>query len=472
MNSILEEIEKRIALEYDDNQIYYIYKGLKDELDISHYDNIAFDANQMEQIYLGLLHGIDTTPYENIEFSPFRMATIRIAIETSSFSDEMLCTYFTDYEALKIRNENHFGVRDIFKQYKRKEENIEKEINIKDEELDDIDFESIIDEEDTDEVFDLDFFVNNEIQNEDEEELDYILDDYEYYYDNFEIENKTYFNNIAAKYHLLTAEEEKQITTEIYNGENKSKERFILSNFRLVLSVAKKFKTKLLEFDDIVMAGYFGLLTAVERFDPNLGNKFSTYAIWWIRQSIYRYIADNDSLIRYPVHFYENISKYMSIKRKFMEDADPDTCTYEDYVKAGFPSHIKKNTFYEIKFYGDEERIVDIDDYTNDIRLSYPEYKYTEINSVVEEMLSHLSLREEQVLKLRFGFNNGRCMTLEEVGKEFNVTRERIRQIEAKALRKLKNPTICKKAKEYLDECDSGYELPKLIIAEHNSDNI
>ena len=259
---------------------------------------------------------------------------------------------------------------------------------------------------------------------------------------------------------LLTREQEIELAQGVDKGNKKSKEMLTTSNLRLVVSIAKKYIGRGMSFLDLIQEGNKGLIRAVEKYDWTKGFKFSTYATWWIRQAITRAIADQARTIRIPVHMVETINKLVRISRKLMQEMGREP-TPEEVAKEMEiePSRVReimkisqKTTSLETPIGDDEDSY--LGDFIPDETQLSP-YDATSIKMLkenVDEVLESLSDRESKVLKMRFGLDDSKLpMTLEEVGREFGVTRERIRQIEAKALRKLKHPSQRKKLQDYLD---------------------
>ncbi|MDR3120159.1 MAG: RNA polymerase sigma factor RpoD [Clostridiales bacterium] len=262
-----------------------------------------------------------------------------------------------------------------------------------------------------------------------------------------------------GKVPLLTADEEIRLAQRIEKGDNDSKRRLAEANLRLVVSIAKRYVGRGMLFLDLIQEGNLGLIKAVEKFDYSKGYKFSTYATWWIRQAITRAIADQARTIRIPVHMVETINKLIRVSRQLLQEygREPvaDEIAKEMNISVEKVREIMKISQEPVSLetpIGEEEDS-HLGDFIPDDDAPLPSEAaaFTLLKEQLIDVLDTLTAREEKVLRLRFGLDDGRARTLEEVGKEFNVTRERIRQIEAKALRKLRHPSRSKKLKDYLD---------------------
>ena len=273
---------------------------------------------------------------------------------------------------------------------------------------------------------------------------------------------KMYLKEIG-RVKLLSADEEIEIAKRIENGDEEAKKALISANLRLVVSIAKKYTSKGMLFLDLIQEGNMGLIKAVEKFDYRKGFKFSTYATWWIRQAITRAIADQARTIRIPVHMVETINKMTRIQRQLVQELGRDPTAEEiaehmEGVDADKVRQIQKIALDPVSLETPigEEDDSHLGDFVEDKDAMSPDqYANNQLlRDEIDAVLKTLTDREEKVLRLRFGLEDGRTRTLEEVGKEFDVTRERIRQIEANALRKLKNPTKSKRLKEFIGERD------------------
>ena len=303
---------------------------------------------------------------------------------------------------------------------------------------DDIDDDIILDDEDEVEVEKIDLSVPDGVSIEDPVRM--------------------YLKEIG-KVPLLSAEEEIELAKRMELGDQEAKKRLAEANLRLVVSIAKRYVGRGMLFLDLIQEGNLGLIKAVEKFDYRKGYKFSTYATWWIRQAITRAIADQARTIRIPVHMVETINKLIRVSRQLPQELGREPTPEEIAAEMNMPvdrvREILKISQEPVSLetpIGEEEDS-HLGDFIQDDNVPVPAdaAAFTLLKEQLEEVLGTLTEREQKVLTLRFGLEDGRARTLEEVGKEFNVTRERIRQIEAKALRKLRHPSRSRKLKDYLE---------------------
>lgn len=298
-----------------------------------------------------------------------------------------------------------------------------------------------------------------ELEDEEEDDED-VLNQGQYFDDASDDSVRLYLREIG-KIPLLNSEEELALAQRVVAGDKKAKDKMAEANMRLVVSIAKRYSGRGLDFLDLIQEGNTGLLRAVEKFDPDKGFKFSTYATWWIRQAITRAIADQARTIRIPVHMVETINKLLRTQRRMTQELNREP-TIEELAKELEMEPDKVEYVIKIKQDitsldagvgrdGEDEDSV-LGDFIEDEDSATPEESATSqlLKEQVQSILSSLSDREQKIVKMRFGLENGKSHTLEEVGQEFAVTRERIRQIEAKALAKLRKHKDAKKLHEYL----------------------
>ena len=275
---------------------------------------------------------------------------------------------------------------------------------------------------------------------------------------NIEDPVRMYLKEIG-KVPLLSADEEKELAIRMEEGAEAAKKKLAEANLRLVVSIAKRYVGRGMLFLDLIQEGNLGLIKAVEKFDYTKGYKFSTYATWWIRQAITRAIADQARTIRIPVHMVETINKLVRVSRQLLQELGREPTPEEIAEKMDIPVERVREIIkisqepVSLETPIGEEEDSHLGDFIQDDNVPVPAEAaaFTLLKEQLDEVLGTLTEREQKVLRLRFGLKDGRARTLEEVGKEFNVTRERIRQIEAKALRKLRHPSRSRKLKDYLD---------------------
>ena len=324
------------------------------------------------------------------------------------------------------------------------------EANKIDIDISDDDAATILDDIDMPEIEEL-----NEIEEVTEEEMSDVKVDDSYSTD----DPVRMFLKEIGKVPLLTAEEEVELAIRMSQGDEEAKRRMTEANLRLVVSIAKRHVGRGMLFLDLIQEGNLGLIKAVEKFDYTKGYKFSTYATWWIRQAITRAIADQARTIRIPVHMVETINKVIRVSRQLLQELGHDPSAEEIAAEMGMPVEKVREILkiaqepVSLETPIGEEEDSHLGDFIPDEDASVPSEaaSFSLLKEQLMEVLDTLTPREKKVLELRFGIVDGRTRTLEEVGKEFNVTRERIRQIEAKALRKLRHPSRSKKLRDFLN---------------------
>ena len=320
-------------------------------------------------------------------------------------------------------------------------------------EKNDIDVLQVVDDDDSD-VPEDELDMIEETGEDDTELLDLSVPDSI----NIEDPVRMYLKEIG-KVPLLTAEEEIELAKRMEAGDEDAKKRLAEANLRLVVSIAKRYVGRGMLFLDLIQEGNLGLIKAVEKFDYNKGFKFSTYATWWIRQAITRAIADQARTIRIPVHMVDTINKLVRVSRQLLQELGREPTPEEIAERMEIPVERVREILkisqepVSLETPIGEEEDSHLGDFIQDDNVPVPAdaAAFTLLKEQLVEVLGTLTEREQKVLRLRFGLDDGRARTLEEVGKEFNVTRERIRQIEAKALRKLRHPSRSRKLKDYLD---------------------
>lgn len=312
--------------------------------------------------------------------------------------------------------------------------------------------------EDEDLELDPDLFIEEELEEEEEIDMEHIDLSVP---EGISVEDpvRMYLKEIG-KVPLLSSDDEIELAKKIELGDELAKEKLTEANLRLVVSIAKRYVGRGMQFLDLIQEGNLGLIKAVEKFDYRKGYKFSTYATWWIRQAITRAIADQARTIRIPVHMVETINRLVRVSRQLLQELGREPSPEEVASRVDMPvervREIMKVSQEPVSLetpIGEEEDS-HLGDFIQDDQVAVPAdaATFTMLHEQLMEVLDTLTEREQKVLRLRFGLDDGRPRTLEEVGREFNVTRERIRQIEAKALRKLRYPSRSKKLKDYLDD--------------------
>ena len=391
------------------------------------------------------------------------MDDIEIPDDYSDDSYEMDIEKFQDkikeLQALAKSKKNELeykDVQDVFQDMPLEDEQFDKVLDMLEDSGIDVvkkDFVGTDLDVDTDDLIDEDDIVLTEEDEVDVENIDLSVPE------GVSIEDpvRMYLKEIG-KVPLLSAEEEIELALRMEQGDEEAKKKLAEANLRLVVSIAKRYVGRGMLFLDLIQEGNLGLIKAVEKFDYRKGFKFSTYATWWIRQAITRAIADQARTIRIPVHMVETINKLIRVSRQLLQELGREPTPEEIAEEMKMPVERVREILkisqepVSLETPIGEEEDSHLGDFIQDDNVPVPvdAAAYTLLREQLEEVLDTLTDREKKVLSLRFGLEDGRGRTLEEVGKEFNVTRERIRQIEAKALRKLRHPTRSRKLRDYL----------------------
>ena len=393
------------------------------------------------------------------------MDDIEIPDDYSDDSYEMDIEKFQDkikeLQALAKSKKNELeykDVQDVFQDMPLEDEQFDKVLDMLEDSGIDVvkkDFVGTDLDVDTDDLIDEDDIVLTEEEEVDVENIDLSVPE------GVSIEDpvRMYLKEIG-KVPLLSAEEEIELALRMEQGDEEAKKKLAEANLRLVVSIAKRYVGRGMLFLDLIQEGNLGLIKAVEKFDYRKGFKFSTYATWWIRQAITRAIADQARTIRIPVHMVETINKLIRVSRQLLQELGREPTPEEIAEEMKMPVERVREILkisqepVSLETPIGEEEDSHLGDFIQDDNVPVPvdAAAYTLLREQLEEVLDTLTDREKKVLSLRFGLEDGRGRTLEEVGKEFNVTRERIRQIEAKALRKLRHPTRSRKLRDYLED--------------------
>ena len=393
------------------------------------------------------------------------MDDIEIPDDYSDDSYEMDIEKFQDkikeLQALAKSKKNELeykDVQDVFQDMPLEDEQFDKVLDMLEDSGIDVvkkDFVGTDLDVDTDDLIDEDDIVLTEEDEVDVENIDLSVPE------GVSIEDpvRMYLKEIG-KVPLLSAEEEIELALRMEQGDEEAKKKLAEANLRLVVSIAKRYVGRGMLFLDLIQEGNLGLIKAVEKFDYRKGFKFSTYATWWIRQAITRAIADQARTIRIPVHMVETINKLIRVSRQLLQELGREPTPEEIAEEMKMPVERVREILkisqepVSLETPIGEEEDSHLGDFIQDDNVPVPvdAAAYTLLREQLEEVLATLTDREKKVLSLRFGLEDGRGRTLEEVGKEFNVTRERIRQIEAKALRKLRHPTRSRKLRDYLED--------------------